>query len=92
MTFNPYVFIIGIVYFLKIVSWLIIIRVIISWVAPMSHHPFVIFVVQTTEVVIDPIRKMLPRGSGTMSMVDWSPLIALIVIDVLRYVIIRVFG
>ena len=84
--------IIGVFYFLRILSWLIIIRVVISWVAPGSHNGFVVFVVQTTDTIIAPIRKMLPRGQGAMAMVDWSPLVALVLIDVVRYVIIRVFS
>lgn len=58
----------------------------------MSHHPFVVFVVQTTEPIMSLIRNMMPRGRGAMGMIDWSPLIALILIDVLRYVVIRVFS
>lgn len=75
----------GLISFLRILSFLIIVRVIISWIAPRSHHPVVVFVIQTTEVVVSPIRNLLPRGSGAMAMIDWSPLVALIALDLLRY-------
>ena len=84
--------IIGIYYFLRILSFLIIARVIISWVAPMSMHPVVVFVVGITEPIIAPIRKRMPRGKGALGMVDWSPLIALLLVDVLRYGLISLFS
>ena len=80
--------ILGLVAFLRVLSFLIIVRVIISWIAPGSRHPLLNFVVQTTEAVIAPIRRSLPRPSGGMGMIDWSPLVALIAIDLLRYVLI----
>lgn len=92
MQIDPTIFILGIYYFLRILSLLIVARVIISWVAPRSMHPVVVFVVQTTEHVVAPIRNRLPRGSGALGMVDWSPLIALILIDLLRYLLISLFS
>lgn len=84
--------IIGLYYFLRVLSFLIIARIILSWIAPMSRHPVAVFVVQTSEQIISPIRKRLPKGSGTMAMIDWSPLVALILVDLLRYGLIRMFA
>jgi len=84
--------VIGLFYFLRLLSYLIIARIIISWVAPRSGHPIVVFIVQTSEQLISPIRKRLPRGSGSLGMIDWSPLVALILIDVLRYALVSAFA
>lgn len=84
--------VLGVYYFLRFLSWLIVIRILLSWFVPGSHHPIVIFIIQTTEQILAPIRRMLPRGEGMMAMIDWSPLVALILIDVLRYVLIRMFS
>ena len=84
--------IVGIYYFLRILSFLIIARIIVSWVAPTSTHPVVLFVVQTTEQIINPIRKRMPKGKGAWGMIDWSPLVALILIDLLRYGLISLFS
>jgi len=84
--------VIGIYYFLRALSWLIVIRILLSWFAPRSHHPIVVFIIQTTDQILVPIRNRLPRGQGMMGMIDWSPLVALILIDVLRYVLVRAFG
>jgi len=83
--------IIGVFYFLRVLSFLIIARIILSWVAPRSHNPIAILIVQTSEQVIAPIRRILPRGKGTMAMIDWSPLVALILIDIFRYWFISLF-
>jgi YggT family protein len=82
----------GVSYFLQALRWLIIIRILLSFFAQGSHHPIVLFINQTTEQILAPIRNRLPRGQGMMAMMDWSPLVALILIDVLRYVLIRMFG
>ncbi|MGE3279185.1 MAG: YggT family protein [Candidatus Altimarinota bacterium] len=84
--------ILGIYYFLRALSWLIVVRIIIFWVAPGSSHPIALFIFQTTEHILGPIRQRLPRGEGAMAMFDWSPLVALILIDVLRYMLVRVFS
>lgn len=84
--------VIGIYYFLRILTWLIVIRIILSWVAPNSHNPVARFIIDTTEQFLDPIRRMIPRGSGAWAMIDWSPLIALILIDILSYWFISTFG
>jgi len=84
--------VLGIYYFLRILTWFIVIRIILSWVAPHSHNPIARFIVDTTEQILGPIRGLLPRGSGAMAMIDWSPLLALILIDLLSYWLISSFG
>lgn len=79
----------GLVLFFNILRWLIIGRVLISWIAPGSRSPLVVFIVQTSEAVIAPVRRMLPRGNSPMGMIDWSPLVALILLDVIRHVVLR---
>lgn len=82
------ILILGIHYFLRFLSFLILIRVILSWLAPNWSNAFTHFVVQTTEQILVPIREKLPRGEGTLSMIDWSPLVALFLIDLIRYLLI----
>jgi YggT family protein len=86
---DPSFFYVAIIYFFRILSWLIIARVLVSWLAPRSQHPVVVFIVQTSEAVIAPVRSVLPKGSGSMAMIDWSPLVALILLDLIRYGLIR---
>ena len=59
-------------------------RVLIGFVQVDPHHPVVQFLFQVTEPLLAPIRNFMPRGSG----LDFSPLIAFIVIRVLEQIVI----
>ena len=77
--------------FLEIVSWMIVIRILISWIIPQARGPFVIFLIRATETILAPIRNAIPRASGSMAMIDWSPLIAIILISFLKSALIQLF-
>jgi YggT family protein len=70
--------------FLLIGLWLVILaRVILSWIDPGGRSRFAAFIIQTSEPILAPIRRALPRTG----MFDLSPLVVLIVLGVLmRYV------
>ncbi|MDF2379660.1 MAG: YggT family protein [Candidatus Gracilibacteria bacterium] len=74
----------GVVYFFRALTFLIFARVIFSWLVPRANGPVVLFVHQCTEPILAPIRNRLPRSANGM-MMDWSPLIALLLIDLTRY-------
>ncbi|HET7472300.1 MAG TPA: YggT family protein [Candidatus Limnocylindrales bacterium] len=60
--------------------WLLILgRVLISWFDPVGRTQLGAFLVSTTEPILAPIRRALPQTG----MVDFSPLIVLIVLSVL---------
>ena len=57
--------------------WIIIARVVLSWVNPDPFNPIVRFIYRATEPVLRPIRHRLPMaGTG----LDLSPMIVLIAI------------
>ena len=67
----------------QIYSWLILARVIASWVQPPTHHEFMRnflnFVYRATEPVLGPIREMIPlRG------IDISPIVAYLALNIVR--------
>lgn len=66
------------------VLWgLLIVRVVISWTSPTGGGAFAAFVYTATEPILAPIRRFLPPTRG----VDWSPLVAMLLIGiVLRFV------
>ena len=70
---------------LAFVLWfLLIARVVLSWTNPMGGGGgLVAFVYQATEPILAPIRRILPSSAG----VDWSPLIAMLVLGVLVRVV-----
>ena len=60
--------------------WLLILgRVLISWFDPVGRTQLGAFLVSATEPILAPVRRALPRTG----MVDFSPLIVLIVLSVL---------
>lgn len=66
---------------LQLLELLIIARVILSWVvSPGSRHPAVLLVRSATDVILEPIRSILPRTG----MFDLSPMVAILVISLLQ--------
>ncbi|MDP3786296.1 MAG: YggT family protein [Candidatus Omnitrophota bacterium] len=57
---------------ITILYWLIIVRALISWVNPDPFNPIVQFLYKTTDPILAPIRKFMPR----LGPVDLSPIIA----------------
>ena len=66
--------------FLNILFWAMIISVVLSWVAPGSHNPGAELVMQITEPVLAPFRRIIPNLGG----LDISPIFAFIVIQLLQ--------
>jgi len=66
---------------LNVFLFSILIQVIISWVNPGTYNPVVSLLYSLTEPVLRPCRRLLPPISG----IDLSPLIALIAIQLAKY-------
>ncbi len=60
-------------------------RVIISWVNLSPYNPIVVAIYQITEPILAPIRRVLPQ----MGMIDLSPMVAIIVMWIVREVLSR---
>ena len=77
------------VYFINILFtalWVAILgRVIISWINLSTDNPIVVLLYGITEPILAPIRRVLP----SMGMLDLSPMVALIVIMIIRGVLLR---
>ena len=66
--------------------WLMLIaRVLMSWTNPRGGGNLTAFVYQMTEPFLAPIRRLLPPTGG----VDWSPLIAMLLLGVIVRVLVR---
>ena len=65
---------------LDYVFWMVLIRVILSWVAPDPYNPVVRVIVQITEPIMAPVRKMLPPMGGF----DLSPMLVLLGVQFLK--------
>lgn len=70
---------------LTILTWIIIIRALISWVNPDPYNSIVQFLYRVTEPILMPIRRILPAMGGF----DLSPIVALIGIMFIRSFVVR---
>lgn len=74
----------------KVIYWLIIIRVLVSWIRPTIRDRRYVkalhLLYELTEPILEPIRRILPGGVG----VDFSPLIAIFLLDFLRRILINI--
>lgn len=71
-------------YAVEVYTWLIFIRIILSWVRVNPYHPVVKFIYETTEPVLGFFRRLIPA----MGMIDFSPIFALLAVQLLGNVII----
>ena len=75
--------IIGVI--LTILTWIIVIRALISWVNPDPYNQIVQFLYRVTEPILMPIRRILPAMGGF----DLSPIVALVGIMFIRSFVVQ---
>ncbi len=71
----------------QIYQFILLARVLISWVRVDPYHPAVQILFQLTEPVLEPIRRVLPQTMG----LDFSPIIAMILVQVVAELIAATF-
>jgi YggT family protein len=76
--------------FIDLLYWVLMLailgRVLLSWVRIDPYHPAVRLLIQVTEPMLAPIRRFLPVTAG----LDFSPLIAIVVLGLLRRVLVSI--
>jgi YggT family protein len=73
-------FFINFLQFLLIALWALVFgRMLMSWVDPTGRNQVSAFLIQATEPMLAPVRRLLPRTG----MIDWSGLIVLLVLGFL---------
>ena len=61
----------------------ILLRVVVSWFAPRSTNMLVIILYRVTEPLLAPLRRIIPR----VGMFDFTPLVAIILIQLIYYLL-----
>ena len=73
-------FVLTFVQFLLIALWAMVLgRMLMSWVDPTGRNQLSAFLIQATEPILAPVRRMLPATG----MIDWSSFIVLLVLGFL---------
>ena len=71
---------------LEVYSWIIIIKVLLSWVNPDPYNTIVQILNRLTEPVLYKVRQLLPMtGMG----IDFSPIIVLFAIHILQITLVK---
>jgi YggT family protein len=70
-------FLLNFVQFLIIALWVLVLgRMLVSWVDPAGRNQVSTFLIQTTEPLLAPVRRVLPQTGA----IDWSGFIVLLVL------------
>lgn len=64
--------------------WLVLIRVILSWISGAGQHPIVPLIVRLTEPLLRPLRRVLPSLGGF----DLSPMVAALLLVLARILLV----
>ncbi len=73
---------------LQLYYLLIIIRALMSWMRVDPRNQFVRILNAVTDPVLDPIQRVIPPIAGNL---DISPVVAIVLVQLLRKVIARIF-
>ena len=63
-----------------VLSIAILLRVVVSWYSPRSTNKLVIILYRLTEPILAPLRRIIPR----VGRFDFTPLVAIILLQVIR--------
>ncbi|QXM05845.1 YggT family protein [Crassaminicella indica] len=75
-------------YFFRVLDFLIIARILMSWLNPNPYSTIPKLIYQLTEPILAPFRNLLFRFGLGRGMIDFSPIIAVIFLDFIRNIII----
>lgn len=67
-------------------TWLIFIRIILSWVKHNPHQPIIRFIYEITEPVLSVFRRIIPP----LGAIDLSPIVAFFALEILRQILVSV--
>ena len=70
---------------LTIYTWVLIIRVLITWVSPDPFNPVVQFLARATDPVLEPLRRIIPP----IGFLDITPIIALLLLQAVQHFLVR---
>lgn len=72
--------------FFTLLSLAILARVLLSWFRVSPYHPLVDFLYRVTEPILAPLRRAIPP----IGMIDISPVIALILLQIIQQVLVAI--
>ncbi|MDA8233392.1 MAG: YggT family protein [Clostridia bacterium] len=81
--------IIGVVnLFFQILWWLVIARILLSWLPNPPHNQLIKFIYQATDPILVPFQRLIPP----IGMIDISPMVALFALELVRKLVISLLA
>lgn len=74
-------------YFFSVLNFLIIARIVLSWLSQNTHSTVNRIIYQLTEPILLPFRNLLLKIGLGRGMIDFSPILAVLALDVIRNLI-----
>lgn len=74
----------------QVYSWLILIRVLLSWFPVNPYNPIMKFIYEITELLLAPMRRILPPSPAMP--IDFSPILAIIVLQFVERLVLSLVG
>ena len=71
----------------QILQFAIIVRSLMSWFNPRPDNPLVVLVIEITEPILGPLRRIVPR----LGMIDITPIVAILLMNVIENVLVSAF-
>jgi YggT family protein len=73
----------------QVYEFLVLIRVLLTWVNINPFHPAIQLLNQVTDPILKPIRRFVPPVGGTL---DLSPVVALILLEITQRVVVSILS
>lgn len=70
--------------FFNLLYWTILIRIILSWIPTVRNSEFYYHLIQITEFVMMPVRKVINKIGLNKGMIDWAPFLTIILLRFLQ--------
>jgi YggT family protein len=79
-TMNASLLYVVVFWLLRVLTFAIIARALISWFAPSSDNPLVRLLIEITEPILAPLRRIIPL----IGMIDITPIVAIFLLQLLQ--------
>jgi YggT family protein len=74
------------IWMLRLYSWVIVIRAFLSWFRVDPYHPVMQFLIQITEPLLEPLRRLLPPVGG----LDITPMAAIVILWAVQQLLVTI--
>ncbi len=87
--FAPQVVAEALYYLVRVINTLILVRIILPWINPNPSNSIVQFIYSVTEPILAPARNLINNIFGYTGFLDFSPILAMFIIQMIYSIILR---